>query len=94
MSASVTMRQAGQSKENGGSTVNQMNASVTMRQAGQSKKMAEARLSFEELSITISIQFFPFLKCVYIFGTLCTTAVTIMLVDKLRPKRRYLHLCY
>jgi hypothetical protein len=28
--------------------------------------MAEARLSFEELSIAILIQFFPFLKCVYI----------------------------
>jgi hypothetical protein len=39
-----------------------MNASVTMRQAGQSKKMAEARLSFEELSITILIQFFSILK--------------------------------
>jgi hypothetical protein len=39
-----------------------------MRQAGQSKKMAEAWLSFEERkTITILIQFFPFLKCVYIF---------------------------
>jgi hypothetical protein len=38
--------------------VNKMNASVTMRQAGQSKETAEARLSFEELSITIFIQFF------------------------------------
>jgi hypothetical protein len=48
--------------------VNQMNASVTMRQAGQSKKMAEARLSFEEhKTITILIQFYNFLKCVYIF---------------------------
>jgi hypothetical protein len=52
--------------------VNQMNASVTMRQAGQSKKMAEARLSFEELSITVLTQFFPFLKFVHFFGTLCT----------------------
>jgi hypothetical protein len=41
--------------------VNQMNASITMRQAGQSKKMAETRLLFKELSITILIQFFPFL---------------------------------
>jgi hypothetical protein len=39
-----------------------MNASVTMRQAGQSKKMVEVQLSFKELSTTISIQFFPFLK--------------------------------
>jgi hypothetical protein len=46
--------------------VNQMNASVTMQQAGQSKKLAEARLSFEELSITILIQFLPFLKCVHL----------------------------
>jgi hypothetical protein len=45
-----------------------MNASVTTRQAGRSKKMAEARLSFEEhKAITSLIQFFPFLKCVYIF---------------------------
>jgi hypothetical protein len=29
--------------------------------------MAEARLSFKEVSNTILIQFFPFLKCVYIF---------------------------
>jgi hypothetical protein len=29
-----------------------------MRQAGQSNEMAEAQLSFEELSITILIQFF------------------------------------
>jgi hypothetical protein len=36
-----------------------------MRQAEQSKKMAEAQLSFEERkTITILIQFFPFLKCV------------------------------
>jgi hypothetical protein len=35
-----------------------MNASITMQQAGQSKKMAAARLSFEELSITVLIQFF------------------------------------
>jgi hypothetical protein len=42
--------------------INQMNAGITMRQAGQSKKMAEARLSFKELSITILIQYFPFLK--------------------------------
>jgi hypothetical protein len=50
-----------------------MNACVTMRQAGESKKMAEAQLSFEERkAIIIFIQFFfPFLKCVYIFGTLC-----------------------
>jgi hypothetical protein len=33
---------------------------------------AEARLKFEERkTTTITIQFFPFLKCVYIFGTLC-----------------------
>jgi hypothetical protein len=52
--------------------VNQTNACVTTRQAGQSKKMAEARLLFEEgKTVTILIQFFPFLKCVYIFGTLC-----------------------
>jgi hypothetical protein len=47
-----------------------MNASVTMRQTGQSKKMAEARLTFEELSITVLIQFFPFLKVFKFFGTL------------------------
>jgi hypothetical protein len=42
-----------------------------MRQAGQSKKMAELRLSFDERkTITILIWFFPFLKRVYIFGTL------------------------
>jgi hypothetical protein len=34
--------------------------------------MAEARLSEKRKTITILIQFFPFLKCVYIFGTLCT----------------------
>jgi hypothetical protein len=50
-----------------------MNASVTMRQAGQAEKMAEARLSFEESkTITILIQFFLSLKCVYIFGNLCS----------------------
>jgi hypothetical protein len=42
-----------------------MNASVTMRQAGQSKKMAEGRLSFEELNITILTVLFSFLKFVY-----------------------------
>jgi hypothetical protein len=44
-----------------------MNASVVMRQEGQSKKMAEARLSFEDLNVTILIQFFfSFLKiCIY-----------------------------
>jgi hypothetical protein len=47
--------------------VNQMNASVTMRQEGQSKKMADARFSLEGRKIiTILIQLFPFLKCVYI----------------------------
>jgi hypothetical protein len=51
-----------------------MNASITMRQAGQSKKMAEARLSFEELSITILIQiFFPFLKRIYNFNIVYIT---------------------
>jgi hypothetical protein len=47
-----------------------------MGQAGRSKKMAEARLSFEERkTITILIQFFPLLKCVYIFGhPLCISA--------------------
>jgi hypothetical protein len=45
-----------------------MNSSVTMRQAEQSKQMAEARLSFEERkTITILIEFFSFLKCVYMF---------------------------
>jgi hypothetical protein len=44
-----------------------MNASATMRQAGQSKNMAEAWLSFEECkTITILIEFFPSLKCVYL----------------------------
>jgi hypothetical protein len=48
-----------------------MNASVTMRQAGQSKKMAKARMSFEEMSITILIKDFPFLKRVHIFWHPC-----------------------
>jgi hypothetical protein len=36
-----------------------------MRQAGQPKKMAEARLSFERLSITILIQFYFLKMCVH-----------------------------
>jgi hypothetical protein len=48
-----------------------INWMLTTRQARQSKKMEEARVSLEECkTITILIQFFPFLKCVYVFGTL------------------------
>jgi hypothetical protein len=51
--------------------VNQKNASVTIRQAGQSKEMVEAHLSCEERKTILKWYFFPFLKCVRIFGTLC-----------------------
>jgi hypothetical protein len=50
-----------------------------MRQAGQSKKMGKARLSFvKRKTVTILIQFFfTFSKCVYLFGTLCMSAMNV-----------------